>query len=135
NWRSIIDRCTVKGHTAFKNYGGRGIKFNLDWYTDFWLFVKEIESLGPKPTPRHTLDRIDNNGDYIIENLRWADKSLQSSNQRAQKNNTTNVVGVSFSSRDGVWEAKRQRNYKTIRKRFKTKEEAIAFLQGLDHEH
>lgn len=59
-----------------------GIGMYGPWMIDFVAFETFILSLGPKPTPQHTLDRIDSNGDYAPDNLRWADKTLQSVNRR-----------------------------------------------------
>lgn len=70
------DRCTRKKSPAYKDYGGRGIEFR---FNSFEQFIKEV---GRKPTPKHTLDRIDNNGHYEPGNVRWATPIEQSSNTR-----------------------------------------------------
>lgn len=59
-----------------------GIKMHEPWVQDFEAFEAFIETLGPKPTPEHTLDRIESRGHYEPGNLRWADKKLQSENRR-----------------------------------------------------
>lgn len=61
------------------------IKMHEPWVHDFEAFDAFIESLGPKPTPEHTLDRIDPAGHYEPGNLRWADKKTQSENRRNNK--------------------------------------------------
>ena len=63
-----------------RNYDG--IKLHEPWVNNFVAFEAHILSLGPKPTPQHTLDRIEPTGDYAPGNLRWADKTLQSENRR-----------------------------------------------------
>jgi len=125
-WRSIIDRCTVKGHTSYKSYGGRGIKVSPEWYTDFWQFVKDIEAL-PK-TGGTTLDRIDNNGSYEKGNVRWATHTDQNFNQRLHSDNKTGIRGLAI-TRQGYWQGLLQHQQKVYRKTFKTKEQAIDFLQ------
>lgn len=64
------------------------------WVEDFSAFAEFIESLGPKPTPEHTLDRKNPAGDYAPGNLRWADKSTQSANRRYPRR--TVEVGKKF---------------------------------------
>jgi hypothetical protein len=69
-------RCENPNNNVFKYYGGRGIKF---LFTSFDQFFAE---LGSKPTPQHSLDRIENDGNYEPGNVRWATKQQQSRNQR-----------------------------------------------------
>lgn len=76
-WQSIKERLKYDSR-----YVSQGIKMHDPWVTDFEAFETFILSLGPKPTPMHTLDRIEPTGHYEPGNLRWADKTLQSQNRR-----------------------------------------------------
>ena len=81
-------RCENPNNTAFKNYGGRGIKICDRWHS----FEAFFADMGTKPFPKASLERIDRNGNYTPENCKWA-----SSNE--QNNNTRRNVRITF---DGV---------------------------------
>lgn len=74
-------RCTNPKNRAYKNYGGRGIKF---LFTSFLQFFAE---LGPRPSPAHSLDRKNNDGHYEPGNLRWGTLLQQRRNRRPYKTN------------------------------------------------
>lgn len=77
-WQSLKDRCTNKNRTYWKHYGGRGITFCERWQK----FESFIADMGRKPSPQHSLDRINVNGNYEPSNCRWATPSQQASNRR-----------------------------------------------------
>jgi hypothetical protein len=92
-------RCTNQNHPQFKDWGGRGIEFRFASIEEF------INELGERPTPEHSVDRIDGNRNYEIGNVRWASKTEQSVNRRKQTNNKSGFIGVSYFQRDKKWKA------------------------------
>lgn len=84
-WSKIKERCYDKNHISFCNYGSRGIIIDPIWENDSKKFVEDIlNSLGHRTTEKHQLDRIDNNGNYTIDNLKW---STSQENQCNKRNN------------------------------------------------
>jgi hypothetical protein len=71
-------RCTDPDNPDYKNYGGEGIRFLFDSFTEF------IETLGKRPEGM-SLDRIDSSGDYCAENVRWAFPVQQARNRKSNK--------------------------------------------------
>jgi|SRR5579859_591152 len=69
-------RCTEPKCISWENYGGRGIQFRFASFEEF------LAELGPKPGPEHSLDRIDNDGNYEVGNVRWATPLEQVHNRR-----------------------------------------------------
>lgn len=76
-WHQMKVRCYNSNRVQYKDYGGRGIKVCDRWLDSFNNF---FEDMGKSPTPKHSLDRIDNNGNYEPTNCRWATKKQQSRN-------------------------------------------------------
>jgi hypothetical protein len=78
-WRSCRERCNNPNIPGYRNYGGRGITICDRWLNSFENFYADM---GPRPSPKHSLDRIDNDGNYEPGNCRWATTKQQSRNRR-----------------------------------------------------
>lgn len=78
-WNQMIQRCTNKKIRNYSDYGGRGIKVCKEWLTSFEAFYKHI---GPRPSAKHSLDRIENDKGYEPGNVRWATDPQQRDNSR-----------------------------------------------------
>ena|ERR1700675_1534927 len=81
SWTGMKTRCTNPKAKDFKHYGGRGIKVCQRWQ----YFENFFADMGPKPSPRHSIDRINPDGDYEPLNCRWATWKEQRHNRRVRK--------------------------------------------------
>ena len=71
-------RCRVTEGKDFNNYGKRGIKVCERWDE----FANFLADMGLKPTPAHSIERIDNDGDYTPDNCKWETPKGQAQNKR-----------------------------------------------------
>jgi hypothetical protein len=75
-------RCTNPNDPGYPNYGGRGIQFKFPSVAVAYDYV--LANIGPKPSPDHSIDRVNNDGHYEPGNLRWATRQDQFDNRRPQ---------------------------------------------------
>ena len=85
-WRNIKTRCLNPLNHHFPFYGGRGITCYEPWAASFERFATDLlAAIGQKPSPQHSLDRIDNTRGYEPGNLQWATMRDQSRNRRSRR--------------------------------------------------
>lgn len=122
-WSAMKTRCTNPNAQHYDKYGGRGISISPRWVDNFDNFY---EDMGPKPSPKHSIDRIDVNGNYEPGNCRWATKTEQSRNTRLRKDNTSGVRGVAWFKPAQKWRAQIRIDMKfTVLGYYNTFEEAV----------
>ena len=80
SWRAMLARCLNPKATGYENYGGRGITICAAWKDSFAQFLADM---GPRPTLDHSLDKIDNDGNYEPGNCRWATTLEQNQKKRS----------------------------------------------------
>jgi hypothetical protein len=100
-WMGMRNRCRTTGDSRNRRYhGARGITVCERWndYADF------LADMGKRPSPKHSIDRINNDGNYEPENCRWATVSEQQRNRRISRNNTSGIEGITI--REGRWTAR-----------------------------
>ena len=81
-WNCMRQRCNNTRNSRYCDYGGRGIKICERWMESFINFLNDM---GTRPSPYHTLDRINNNGNYEPSNCRWTIWAVQANNMRSNR--------------------------------------------------
>ena len=94
----MISRCYSNTNNAYKDYGGRGIEVHKPWIglNGFSQFIKDIPL---RPSIEHTIDRINNDGNYEPANIKWSTRYEQNSNRR----DNNDVVGVGWVKQKNKW--------------------------------
>lgn len=123
-WNMVVQRATNKKFDKDLKYVGRGISV-----TDSWLgkdgFTNFINDIGVRPSAKHTIERVDVNGNYCKENCVWTDdNSLQAFNQRVKINNSSGKTGVGFDKSKNNWYASIRKGADCRKKSFNSFEEA-----------
>lgn len=93
-WKHIRQRCLNPRNKSAKYYSERGISVSPTWDS----FTQFLEDMGPRPSDKHSIDRIDNDGNYCKENCRWATAVEQSQNRRSNVHLT--LLGETMSAAD-----------------------------------
>lgn len=106
-WNNIKSRCFRKTNKHYRNYGGRGITVCDRWLNSYSNFISDV---GRAPSDKHSLDRINNNGNYEPGNVKWSTIKDQSNNKRTSKLISYNGETMTVSR----WANKLSLNYKTL---------------------
>lgn len=78
-WSMMKDRCSNPNNDSYADYGARGIAVCVEWQNDFTAFMRDM---GPRPSPKHSIDRKNNDLGYTADNCRWATSVEQANNRR-----------------------------------------------------
>lgn len=108
-FQKMWNRCTREAEDSYPHYGGRGIRVDAKWST----FEAFFADMGPRPSPAHSLERIDNNGNYTKDNCVWATRSEQVNNRR----NTIRLTLDGVTKPLATWAAERGLEQELIRMR------------------
>lgn len=91
-WIGMLARCQNPKNKLFRNYGSRGIEVCERWQ----MFENFFADMGSRPSPQHSIDRKNNNGDYEPGNCRWATPTQQSRNHRGNRIVVVDGVKMTF---------------------------------------
>ena len=92
-WKTMKARCLNPHNSEFKNYGGRGIQVCDRWQNSFAAFIQDM---GARPSLAHSIDRVNNDGNYEPGNCRWAIGREQARNTRRNHMITANGMTMSI---------------------------------------
>lgn len=101
-WNSMKSRCNNKKNDRYYDYGGRGISVCDQWNNSFETFLKDM---GPRPSLKYSLERIDNDKNYTPDNCVWRTMQQQSRNKRSNRlleKNGLKMVIVDWAKRWGI---------------------------------
>jgi hypothetical protein len=79
-WRAMLDRCNLPSNRMHYRYGNRGICVCHRWSNKVTGFLNFYNDMGERPSNEHSIDRIDNDGNYTPSNVRWATYTEQARN-------------------------------------------------------
>ena len=112
-WNQMKQRCTNPNRKSYKNYGSRGINVCTAWLASFESFLHDM---GKRPSPKHTLERLNNEDGYNPCNCVWATKNVQANNTRRVRRYT--LLGETLTMKQ--WCDRLHLNYWTVRTRLDT---------------
>lgn len=127
SWSSMRRRCNDKNRHNYRYYGGRGIKVCERWQNSFPNFLLDM---GERPSSKHGIDRINNDGNYEPSNCKWSTISEQAKNKRAYSK--SGYKGIYWHGLAKNWQIQLKVNGKNkTYGHFKRLEDAIKFKESL----
>lgn len=88
SWAAMLSRCSDKNNSNYHNYGGRGLTVSRRWKS----FANFLHDMGPRPSLKYSLDRINNDKGYSAKNCKWSTKKEQGNNKRSNRIVTFNGI-------------------------------------------
>jgi hypothetical protein len=113
-WSAMRGRCCNPKNKSYYLYGGRGIRVCSEWLESFETFFADM---GPRPSTKHSIDRIATNGNYEKSNCRWATPVVQARNRRLVRHVKFNGQALTIME----WSEITGIDYSTIKARLKRK--------------
>lgn len=110
-WAGMMSRCYTTTDSGFHRYGGRGIIVCDRWHS----LLAFIEDMGERPSPKHSIDRINNDGNYGPDNCRWATKLEQAENRHTTVLHTLNGESHSVADWARQYDVPRHRIYQRLK--------------------
>ena len=101
-WFAMKQRCDNPKVIGYSSYGGRGIGYTPRWE----VFANFLEDMGHRPTPQHSLDRINVEGNYCSSNCKWSTAAEQAYNKRKSRRNISGKTGVFWDKKSNKWRVK-----------------------------
>jgi hypothetical protein len=126
---AMRSRCYIKSNKRYSGYGGRGITICNRWMEHLQGFSNFLEDMGYRPSPLHTLDRVDNDLGYSKENCRWTTRLEQTRNRRVTLKDEDGTPLAEMAERLGV---KYMALYPHYRRGKRGQELAAAFVSEQD---
>jgi len=121
SWSGMKQRCRYPKHKDYHNYGGRGIDVCDEWHDSFETFYKDM---GKRPKGM-SIDRVDTNLGYFLENCRWADANQQARNTCKRSSNLSSKYKGVTRRPSGMYRVRMTVNGKRVNLgEFKTDKEA-----------
>lgn len=112
-WQNMLARCGRPNHPNYEYYGGRGIAVCDEWRSSYEAFLADM---GPRPSSKHTLERLDNSRGYSKENCSWESRQAQANNTRHSKIITIGDTSKTLAQWARFWNVPYQKLRHIIRK-------------------
>ena len=132
SWCNMKTRCLNPNFSGASRYSVRGISICSQWIDSFSSFLSDV---GYAPSPSHSLDRIDNDGNYEPDNVRWATREQQNRNRakdfKPQYKSKSGVNGVTYRNARKRWRVRVNNEVIQIERHFSDMDTAICFRLAL----